>query len=142
MMMIFIWYKSVSRSVKGREHQKRTQPPSQEFRRLSESGEFVFCVQLGSLENCGLNWTIPYCFKCICRYLYLCMHVCMHVFICVSIYVCKYLCFISYKSVSRSVKGRKHQKLTQPPSQAFRRLSESGAFVLCVQLGLLEKIVA
>ena len=47
-------------------------------------------------KNCGLNWTIPYWFKCICRYVYLCMHVCMYVCICVCIYVCKYLCRFMY----------------------------------------------
>ena len=55
MMMIYNWDKSESKSVKGREHQKRTQSLSQAFKRPSESGEFVFCVQLGSLENLWLE---------------------------------------------------------------------------------------
>ena len=50
--------------------------------------------------------------------------------------------FISYKLVSRLLKGREHQKLTQLSPQAIRRRSESGEFIFCVQLGSLEKNVA
>ena len=90
----------MSRSVKGREHQKRTQPPSQAFRRLSESGELVFCVQLGSLEKI-VAWTGPYLtalnvYVGIC--IYVCMYVCTYLFVYVltyaNIYVdlCMYVC--------------------------------------------------
>ena len=100
MMMIFIWYKSVSRFVKGREHQKRTQPPSQAFRRLSESGAFVLCVQLGLLEKI-VAWTGPYLtglnvYVGMC--IYVCMYVCTYLFVDVFtyaniyVYLCLYVC--------------------------------------------------
>ena len=100
MMMIFIRYKSVSISVKGREHQKRTQSPYQTFKRLSESGEFVFCVQLGLLEKI-VAWTGPYrtglnIYAGMC--IYVCMYVCTYVFVYVFtyanmyVYLCMYVC--------------------------------------------------
>ena len=86
MTMIFTRYKSVSISVKSREHQKRTQSLCWAFQLLSELGDFVFCVQLGSIEKI-VAWTGPYRTGLnvmqVCVFVYACMYVRM--------FLCMYL---------------------------------------------------
>ena len=88
---IYYIQKSVSISVKSREHQKRTQSLYHGFKLLSELGDFVFCVQLGSLYKI-VALTGPYRTSLnvmqVCVFIYACMYVRM----CLCMYLRSQIC--------------------------------------------------